>query len=82
MPNGASDPKNKKRAKKQAKAPAKAGTAAASGGGRPVCLRCGTAMPAIGLARANGVRRHGDWASRGYHKKCWKAMMKMRLYGM
>lgn len=36
------------------------------------CLKCGKPLKAIGTARSNGKRTHGDWASREYHKKCWK----------
>ena len=30
-------------------------------------------MP-IGDRRKRGTRRHNDWSSRQYHKKCWKEM--------
>lgn len=40
------------------------------------CVKCGRALPAIGLDRKNGRITEGkynkDWASRKYHKKCYK----------
>jgi hypothetical protein len=39
------------------------------------CKRCDkTLVPAIGDRRKRGTRRHSDWSSRQYHKKCWKEM--------
>ena len=42
---------------------------------RPRCGLCGGALQVIGRARANGKQSHDDWASRQYHKKCWRKMM-------
>jgi len=36
------------------------------------CVKCGKALKPIGTARNKGKQTHGDWASRKYHKKCWK----------
>lgn len=36
------------------------------------CIKCKKPLKAIGTARTNGKQTHGDWASREYHKKCWK----------
>lgn len=35
------------------------------------CKICNKKLVAIGNARKNG-KMHIDWASREYHKKCWK----------
>jgi len=40
---------------------------------RSKCLICKKALQRVGTDRANGVRHHGDWAKRQYHKKCLKA---------
>jgi hypothetical protein len=34
------------------------------------CLCCKKRLVAIGTARKNG-KKHSDWISRKYHKKCW-----------
>ena len=36
------------------------------------CAKCGKALKPIGTARVNGKQTHPDWATRKYHKKCWK----------
>jgi len=42
------------------------------------CLKCGVALVSIGKQRANGKdftsnkNDNNDWATRKYHKKCWK----------
>ena len=40
------------------------------------CLRCGGSLRLIGKERKNGkviANKTGkDWATRKYHKKCWK----------
>ena len=38
---------------------------------RPACLLCGKPLQVVGTARKNGVRWHGDWHGRKYHKQCW-----------
>lgn len=38
------------------------------------CLKCGKPLKSIGTARKNGKTTHGDWATREYHKKCWKKL--------
>ena len=40
-------------------------------GARPPCLHCGRPLQVVGTARQNGVKHHGDWARRRYHKACW-----------
>ena len=40
------------------------------------CVKCGKALTAIGTARTNGKKTHADWATRKYHKKCFKEEMK------
>jgi len=35
------------------------------------CHYCGKKLVAIGHGRTNGAD-HADWASRRYHKKCWR----------
>ncbi len=36
------------------------------------CQECGKPLKSIGTARKNGKTTHGDWATREYHKKCFK----------
>jgi hypothetical protein len=36
------------------------------------CIKCGKALKPIGSARANSKQKHEDWATRKYHKTCWK----------
>jgi len=36
------------------------------------CIKCKRPLKAFGTARSNGKQTHGDWATRQYHKKCWK----------
>jgi len=36
------------------------------------CVKCCKTLKPIGLARTNGKQTHGDWATRKYHKRCWK----------
>ena len=33
---------------------------------------CNKKLVLIGTARKNGVKHHGDWKSRKFHKQCWK----------
>jgi len=40
---------------------------------KPRCAACGRSMPKIGHGRANGAN-HADWASRNFHKSCWKSI--------
>jgi len=37
------------------------------------CVRCGKKLIPIGEAKINGSY-HKDWATRKYHKKCYKMM--------
>lgn len=39
----------------------------------PNCLKCDKPLKAIGTARVNG-KPHPDWATREYHKACWKIL--------
>jgi hypothetical protein len=39
------------------------------------CIKCGKVLKPIGTARVNGKQTHGDWATRQYHKKCYKEEM-------
>jgi hypothetical protein len=39
------------------------------------CAKCGKALKPIGTARVNGKQTHPDWATRKYHKRCWKEEM-------
>ena len=42
---------------------------------KPKCKRCDRTLVPIGDRRKRGTtRRHNDWSSRQYHKKCWKEM--------
>ena len=34
------------------------------------CKRCDKTLMPIGDRRKRGTRRHNDWSSRQYHKKC------------
>ena len=45
------------------------------------CILCNTALQPIGHARRNG-KDHADWATRKYHKECWKRLtpLKHRMY--
>ena len=43
------------------------------------CLMCGQSLVAIGTDRANG-KRHDDWATRQYHKQCFKSLVKCNIY--
>lgn len=38
------------------------------------CQECGKPLKSIGTARKNGKCSHGDWATREYHKCCWKKL--------
>lgn len=38
-----------------------------------LCKECGRPLKSIGTARKNG-KPHPDWATREYHKKCWKEL--------
>jgi hypothetical protein len=38
------------------------------------CQECGKPLKSIGTARKNGKTTHGDWATREYHKCCWKKL--------
>ena len=46
----------------------------------PPCKLCGKPLVPIGSARANGAK-HGDWESRGYHKRCFKKRFGTRFQG-
>jgi hypothetical protein len=37
------------------------------------CEFCNKPLVAIGSGRKNG-KAHADWATRKYHKKCWKVV--------
>ena len=43
------------------------------------CLMCGKPLVAIGYARANG-QLHSDWATRKYHKQCFKELVPCNIY--
>ena len=43
------------------------------------CLECGKPLVAIGYARANG-QNHSDWATRQYHKQCFKSLVPCNIY--
>ena len=45
--------------------------AKAKAAARSPCLLCGRPLHVVGTARKNGVRHHGDWAGRKYHKACF-----------
>lgn len=36
------------------------------------CLMCDKPLVSVGRLRKNGIRSHGDWNNREYHKKCYK----------
>ena len=38
------------------------------------CKRCDKTLMPIGDRRKRGTRRHNDWSTSQYHKKCWKEM--------
>ena len=38
------------------------------------CQECGKPLKSIGTERKNGKSSHGDWATREYHKCCWKKL--------
>jgi hypothetical protein len=40
---------------------------------------CGQTLVAIGYDRANG-KRHDDWATRQYHKQCFKELVPCNVY--
>ena len=40
------------------------------------CLECEKPLKSIGTSRKNGKTTHGDWATREYHKCCWKELIK------
>jgi len=39
----------------------------------PNCKMCDKPLKPIGTARMNG-KPHPDWATRKYHKSCWKEL--------
>ena len=43
------------------------------------CLKCGKPLVAIGYARVNG-QLHSDWATRKYHKQCFKELVPCNIY--
>ena len=43
------------------------------------CLECGKPLVAIGYARENG-KCHSDWATRKYHKQCFKELVPCNIY--
>ena len=43
------------------------------------CLKCGKPLVAIGSERANG-KCHMDWATRQYHKQCFKSLVPCVIY--
>ena len=43
------------------------------------CLECGKPLVAIGYARENG-KCHSDWATRKYHKQCFKELVPCVIY--
>jgi hypothetical protein len=49
--------------------------------GRGRCLVCRKPLQRVGTDRANGVRHHGDWADRRYHKKCLKQNPNLSIDG-
>ena len=38
------------------------------------CIHCRRPLQAVGHARKNGKRTHGDWKGRQYHKRCLKLL--------
>ena len=43
------------------------------------CLKCGKTLVAIGSKRVNG-KCHMDWATRKYHKQCFKELVPCNIY--
>ena len=43
------------------------------------CLSCQKSLVPVGNERANG-KRHDDWKTRQYHKKCFKELTWKRTY--
>ena len=43
------------------------------------CIHCRRPLQAVGHARKNGKRTHGDWKGRQYHKRCLKLLRLGRL---
>ena len=43
------------------------------------CLMCGKTLVAIGSKRSNG-KCHMDWATRQYHKQCFKELVPCNIY--
>ena len=43
------------------------------------CLKCGGPLVAIGSERVNG-KCHMDWATRKYHKQCFKELVPCVIY--
>jgi len=41
-----------------------------------MCEKCKKPLKAIGTARSNGKKTHGDWSKRTLHKSCWKEEQK------
>jgi hypothetical protein len=37
-----------------------------------LCTRCDKPLVPVGDRRKGGTRRHFDWDTREFHKKCWK----------
>jgi hypothetical protein len=44
------------------------------------CLECGKPLKLIGVERKNGKGNYQDWASREYHKCCWKKIQNFNLF--
>ena len=47
----------------------------------PQCEHCGKPLVTIGSGRKNG-KPHADWATRKYHKKCWKELQFVIKWGV
>ena len=47
----------------------------------PQCEHCGKPLVTIGSGRKNG-KPHADWATRKYHKKCWKELQFVIKWGI
>ena len=41
---------------------------------KPKCKLCDKTLVPLADRRKGGTRRHNDWDTRPYHKKCWKLM--------
>jgi hypothetical protein len=41
---------------------------------KPKCKLCDKTLVPLADRRKRGTRRHNDWDSRPYHKKCWKQL--------